>query len=145
MAQAPGGKVVVAGATRVVRLLADGKPDATFGQGGAVTVPRPPGAVFVLAGVAVDSLGRVVLAGLVRPLPTNSTPDPVISSAAVIRLNADGTPDAGFGNGGTVITDFGVGAPKEGGGDISAPRWGSATSSSTPVTGRSSPAATSPN
>lgn len=116
MAQAPGGKVVVAGATKVVRLLANGKPDATFGQGGVVQISRPPGAVFVLAGVAVDSYGRIVLAGLTRPLPTNSTPDPVLSSAAVIRLNAGGTPDPSFGSGGTVVTDFGFGAPKEGGG-----------------------------
>ncbi len=116
MAQAPGGKVVVAGATKVVRYLANGKLDKGFGQGGSVTIPRPPGSVFVLAGVAVDSTGRIVLAGLTRPLPTNSIPDPVISSAALIRLGVDGTPDPSFGNGGTVITDFGLGAPKEGGG-----------------------------
>src|SRR4029077_18061953 len=93
MASAPGGKTVVAGAQKIVRYLANGKPDPTFGQGGTVVVPRPPGDVFVLAGVAVDSLGRVVLAGLVRPLPTNSTPDPVLSQAAVMRFNVDGTPD----------------------------------------------------
>ncbi len=116
MAQAPGGKVVVAGATKVVRYLANGKLDTGFGQGGSVTIPRPPGSVFVLAGVAVDSTGRIVLAGLTRPLPTNSIPDPVISSAALIRLGVDGTPDPSFGNGGAVITDFGLGAPKEGGG-----------------------------
>ena len=88
---APGGKIVVAGATKIVRYLANGKLDPTFGTGGVVSVPRPPGAVFVLAGVAVDSYGRVVLAGLTRPLPTNSTPDPVLSSAAVMRFNANGS------------------------------------------------------
>jgi uncharacterized delta-60 repeat protein len=115
MAQAPGGKVVVAGATKIVRYLANGKPDTSFGNAGSVTVPRPPGAVFVLAGVAVDSAGRVVLAGLARPLPSNSTPDPLLSSAALMRFNADGTPDAGFGTGGLVITNFGIAAPKAGG------------------------------
>jgi uncharacterized delta-60 repeat protein len=112
MAQAPGGKTVVAGATKIVRCLANGKLDPSFGSGGTVTVPRPPGAAFVLAGVAVDSYGRIVLAGLARPLPTNSTPDPVLSSAAVLRFNSDGTPDTSFGSGGMVITDFGLGAPK---------------------------------
>jgi uncharacterized delta-60 repeat protein len=117
MAQAPGNKVVVAGASKIVRFLANGKLDPSFGQGGVVTVPRPAGQVFVLAGVAVDSAGRVVLAGLTRPLPTNSTPDPVLSSAALMRFNADGTPDASFGSGGTLITDFGLGAPKAAGGN----------------------------
>lgn len=116
MAQAPGGKVVVAGATKIVRYLADGKPDASFGHGGAVNVPSPAGYAFVLAGVAVDSQGRIVLAGLARPLPSNSAPDPLLSSAAIMRFNADGTPDTGFGNGGTLVTDFGLGAPKAPGG-----------------------------
>src|ERR1700755_876799 len=34
MAKAPGGKVVVAGATKIVRYLANGKPDPSFGTGG---------------------------------------------------------------------------------------------------------------
>ena len=112
MAAAPGGKTVVAGASKIVRYLANGKLDTTFGSGGVVSVPRPSGAVFVLAGVAVDHEGRVVLAGLTRPLPVNSTPDPVLSSAAVMRFNANGTPDTTFGNDGMVITDFGMNPPK---------------------------------
>lgn len=116
MAQAPGGKVVVAGATRIVRYLANGKPDPSFGSGGTVNVSNPPGYSFVLAGVAVDSQGRVVLAGLARPLPSNSAPDPLLSSAAIMRFSANGTPDTSFGNGGTVVTDFGLGAPKAPGG-----------------------------
>jgi uncharacterized delta-60 repeat protein len=116
MAKAPGGKVVVAGATKVVRYLANGKPDPSFGNGGTANVTGPAGHAFVLAGAAVDSRGRVVLAGLARPLPSNSAPDPLLSSAVVMRLNADGTPDTSFGNGGTVLTDFGLGAPKAPGG-----------------------------
>jgi uncharacterized delta-60 repeat protein len=116
MASAPGGKVVVAGATKVVRFLANGKPDPTFGTGGVISVPSPPGARFVLAGVAVDSQGRVVLAGLSRPLPSNSTPDPVLSKATIMRFNADGSLDQSFGSGGMVVTDFGFGPPKAAGG-----------------------------
>jgi uncharacterized delta-60 repeat protein len=112
MAVAPGGKVVVAGASKIVRYLEDGKPDPTFGHGGVVTVPRPPGGIFVLSGLAVDSLGRVVLVGLTRPLPTNSTPDPVVSSATVMRFNADGKPDQTFATHGRLITEFGLGNPK---------------------------------
>ena len=88
MAVAPGGKLVVAGASKIVRYLEDGKLDPSFGKGGVVRVPRPEGGVFVLSGVAVDSLGRVVVVGLTRPLPTNSTPDPVISDATVMRFDA---------------------------------------------------------
>jgi uncharacterized delta-60 repeat protein len=112
MAPTPGGGLVVAGATKVVRFLANGKPDARFGSGGSIAVPQPPGSVFILAGVAIDSYGRIVLAGLARPLPTNSTPDPVLSLAVLMRFNADGSSDASFGNGGMLVTDFGLGAPK---------------------------------
>jgi uncharacterized delta-60 repeat protein len=116
MAQAPGGKVVVAGASKMVRYLSNGKVDPGFGSGGTVNVPSPPGMAFVLSGIAVDSQGRVILAGLARPLPANAAPDPLLSSAVVMRFNANGTPDTTFGNGGTVVTDFGLGAPKSPGG-----------------------------
>jgi uncharacterized delta-60 repeat protein len=115
MAQAPGGKVVVAGAGKIVRYLADGKPDPTFGAGGTVSVPRPPGSLFVLAGVAVDSQGRVVLAGLSRPLPSDTTPDPVLSKATVMRFDADGTIDPSFGEGGMVVSDLGFRPPSAAG------------------------------
>lgn len=116
MAKAPGGKIVIAGATKVVRYLADGKPDPSFGTGGTIEVPHPPDALFVLAGVAVDSQGRVVLAGLSRPIPSESTPDPVLSKATVMRFDADGTLDQSFGSGGMVVTDFGFKAPAAPGG-----------------------------
>ena len=111
MATSPGGKFVVAGASRVVRLLANGKPDPRFGSGGVVSIPRPPGRSFVLAGVAVDSQSRVLLAGSSRPLPTGAVPDPLLSAATVLRLNADGSPDTSFGDGGTLISDFGIKPP----------------------------------
>src|ERR1700744_82602 len=112
MAVAPGGKIVVAGASKIVRYLDDGKRDPSFGNRGVVRVARPPGGVFVLSGLAVDSLGRVVVGGLTRPLPTNSTPDPVISLATVMRFDADGKRDPSFGKNGMLITELGRGAPK---------------------------------
>lgn len=124
MATAPGGKIVVAGASKIVRYTEDGKLDPTFGKGGVVTVPRPAGGIFVLSGVAVDSLGRVVLVGLTRPLPSNSTPDPVVSSATVMRFDASGKPDPTFGTDGMLITDLGLGAPAAAGGTYYGPSVG---------------------
>jgi uncharacterized delta-60 repeat protein len=116
MAATPGGKLVVAGSTRIARLLPNGKPDPSFGVGGFTTIPQPAGMSFVLAGVAVDSLGRVLIGGSARPLPTSTTPDPLISSAAVMRFAADGSPDGSFGQGGTLVSDFGIKAPEIGSG-----------------------------
>ena len=116
MAQAPGGKVVVASAGKIVRYLANGKVDTSFGKGGSINVPRPPGGVFVLAAAGVDSAGRVVLAGVDHLVPPNSTPDPVQSSALLMRFTTGGTLDPSFGSGGMLITTFGLKAPKAGGG-----------------------------
>jgi uncharacterized delta-60 repeat protein len=112
MALAPGGKIVVAGSTKVVRFLANGKPDPAFGGGGAVAIDRPPGQTFVLADVAVDSKGRVLVAGSARPQPTSSTPDPLISSAMVRRFAADGSVDGGFAKDGTLVSNLGLEPPK---------------------------------
>jgi len=116
MVASPGGRTVVAGSTRVARLLANGKPDRRFGNGGVTAIPDLPGRTFVLAAAAVDSQGRVLVAGSTRPLPTESTPDPLLSSAAVMRFSADGSLDTSFGGQGVLITDFGVKAPEIGSG-----------------------------
>lgn len=108
---AAGGKIVVAGSTRIARLLPNGKLDPGFGTRGLVTIERPPGATFVLAGVAVDSQGRILIGGSARPLPTSSTPDPLISSAAVMRFAADGSVDRSFGQEGVLVSDFGIKPP----------------------------------
>jgi uncharacterized delta-60 repeat protein len=114
MAAAPGGKIVVAGSTRLARFLPNGKLDPSFGRGGLVTIARPAGMSFVLAGVAVDSQGRVLVGGSARPLPTSSTPDPLLSSAAVMRFGSNGALDGSFGSGGAVISDLGIKAPEIG-------------------------------
>jgi uncharacterized delta-60 repeat protein len=114
MAQAPDGKIVIAGSTQLVRLLANGKLDPSFGNGGVVAIARPSAQSFVLAGVAVDSEGRVLVAGSARPIPAESTPDPLISSAMVRRYAADGSIDTSFGDQGTVITNLGILPPRIG-------------------------------
>jgi uncharacterized delta-60 repeat protein len=115
MAPAPGGKTVVAGATKMVRYLANGQLDKSFG-GGEVRISRPAGRNFVLASVAVDSQGRVLLAGTARQMPSNTTPNPLLSSAILMRFTSNGALDPSFGDGGTLVTDFGLGAPKGAGG-----------------------------
>jgi uncharacterized delta-60 repeat protein len=114
MAQAPGGKIVVAGSTKIVRLLPNGKPDPTFGTGGAVAIEPPPGQVFVLADLAVDSQGRVLVAGSARPRPAESTLDPLASLAMVRRYTAGGSIDSSFAQGGILDSDLGFAAPKIG-------------------------------
>lgn len=93
------GKIVVAGTANnyagfaAARFNTDGTPDGGFGLGGKV--------VTTLNGIAndlaVQSDGKIVLAG---------TTDGTGTDFGVVRLNNNGTPDAGFGNGGNLRTDF---------------------------------------
>jgi uncharacterized delta-60 repeat protein len=123
IARAPGGKIVVAGTSSGsdpgVALLArynpDGSPDDTFGTDGLVTLDLgdlgfvpfdPPGPTNyfgtrdAFSGIAVDSQGRVVLAGC------SFDPDTGYDFAAV-RLNPDGSLDTSFDFDGRVSVDFG--------------------------------------
>jgi uncharacterized delta-60 repeat protein len=90
------GKIVVAGTTNfgtvnaglaVARFNADGSLDTTFGSGGR-TIMDTAG-VDEARAIAFQPDGKILVAGIqgsTRPL--------------VVRLNADGTPDSGFGAGG---------------------------------------------
>ena len=96
-------KVVVAGnitgfgAMTVTRLLPNGAIDAAFGAGGTATIDI--GITDDLANDAVlQADGKIVVAGY-----TQASED-----VAVARLNPDGSPDAGFGTGGTATVDFGA-------------------------------------
>jgi uncharacterized delta-60 repeat protein len=124
MAKAPDGKLVVASASKVVRLLEDGQVDHSFGRNGAIKVPKPHGGVFVLSAATVDSKGRILLAGLTRPFAPNTTPDPLTSSAIVIRFNPNGSLDKSFAKGGMLISDLGLGNPKTATGTFTGPSVG---------------------
>ena len=101
------GKVLVAGSTAtsqgtqfsVVRHLRDGGLDASFGQGGKVVLPMGPRGNDVVAAIAVQPDGRIVLAG-------SSDQGASGMDFALLRLLPDGQPDASFGAGGKVIVDF---------------------------------------
>jgi uncharacterized delta-60 repeat protein len=97
------GKIVVVGilggAVGVARYNADGSLDSTFGSGGKVitdATATPDGGFDV----AVTSAGKIVVGG-----GTSFG----ASDFLIIRYNADGSLDSGFGSGGIVTTDFGGG------------------------------------
>jgi uncharacterized delta-60 repeat protein len=77
----------------VIKLDASGTLDTGFGTGGMVLVPATQ-----LHAVVVDSEGRIVVAG-----------EHIVSgvyTANVLRFNADGTPDTGFGDNGVAAIEW---------------------------------------
>lgn len=99
------GKTVVAGqslagGTRriaVLRFLAGGQPDASFANNGVALLDSPNGddqatAVLLLENGSILVAGRTFSGGY--------------NDMLLLRLNADGTPDTGFGTGGRVQMDF---------------------------------------
>jgi uncharacterized delta-60 repeat protein len=93
-------------ACAMARLLPDGTPDATFGQGGRVVIQPGPAAAplnAVALGVALDSVGRIVVSGHVDA-PTNSG----LKSFLALRLLDNGSLDSTFGNAGIAINNSGI-------------------------------------
>lgn len=100
------------------RLTAAGQLDGSFGEGGTVTPPAVAGGSFKIAGVAVDSQGRLLVAGTsTYPQPSQSPPafellsEPAITTARVFRYLPTGMLDTSFGDQGIVETDFGLPPP----------------------------------
>ena len=102
------GKIVVAGTAynpntnddmAVARLNSDGSLDTNFGNGGKATADFGNTADFGY-GMTLDSQGRIIVAGASwRGYPT-------YYDFAVARFTSNGSLDASFGGGGTVLTDF---------------------------------------
>ena len=91
------GKLVVLGSSILVRYNVNGSIDTTFGNGGTVSIT---GFEFSgTHGLKIQSDGKIIVAG--RALGTNSTP-------AVVRLNANGSLDSSFGNGGVALAPSGI-------------------------------------
>ena len=108
----PDGKIVVAGGAfptftfrgnfEVVRYNPNGSLDRSFGNGGIVTTTFPQGSYAF--DVALQSDGKIIAAGTVF---VDFIPgEPSNTDFALARYNPDGTPDATFGSGGQVSTDF---------------------------------------
>jgi uncharacterized delta-60 repeat protein len=116
IAKAGGGKLVAANGAAIVRYLRDGDRDSRFGGGGAVPIGPVEGSQFQLADVAVDSKGRVLIAGTTRPRTRTGqeglpVPGPIPSVATIRRYLSNGQPDPTFGTEGAVNTNLGAPRP----------------------------------
>jgi uncharacterized delta-60 repeat protein len=116
MARGADGTLVVASNQSLVEHGPNGRLNRDFGNGGRVVLAQQAESQFQLAEAAIDSRGRVLLAGMTKPRPAQSMVDsnvhgPVPSSATVMRFRADGSPDPSFGRGGSVTSDFGFPKP----------------------------------
>ena len=106
----PNGKIVVLGSScdhdyaacglAVARYEADGSLDPGFGSGGKATTHFAGFDDIRGNGVAVQADGKIVAAG------TAGNEDSGNYNFIVARYNGDGSLDADFGTGGTVMTDF---------------------------------------
>ena len=105
------GRIVLAGwdyagpgtaSTKLVRLLADGRRDGSFGERGIVLLDVEPGRSEYLAGMVIQPTGRIVLGG------TYSTgPQPRDTAVYLAALTTTGEPDLTFGDAGTTRTALG--------------------------------------
>jgi uncharacterized delta-60 repeat protein len=113
MAAAPGGKIVAASSQAIVRYLANGRRDPGFGGNGAVPIEQINGFRFQLSDVAVDSQGRVLIAGTIKAtngvgLDNLAVPGPLPSIGTIRRYSPNGAPDPSFGSGGVINSYFGA-------------------------------------
>lgn len=107
------GRILAAGATAqnggvnnvaLLRYLPDGQLDPGFGSAGRVIVNAAAIGSSTdneARAIALQPDGRIVVAGVA--FGSGANPD-----LLVMRFDADGTPDATFGNGGRVLTDAGL-------------------------------------
>jgi uncharacterized delta-60 repeat protein len=115
IAMAPGraGRIVIASSKAIVVYLGNGRRDPGFGGNGSVPIGPIEGARFQLADIAVDSQGRVLVAGTTKPteqlgMTGLELPGPLATVATIRRYKADGQLDPGFGSEGVLNTDLGA-------------------------------------
>src|SRR5262245_52585394 len=109
----PDGKIVVAGGAfplftfagdfKIVRYNPNGSLDTSFGDGGIATTSFPGDGSYAFA-VALQADGKIIAAG--TDFVDFNPGDMSDTDFALARYNTDGTPDATFGTGGQVTTDF---------------------------------------
>ena len=92
-------------------MKADGSLDTTFSDDGFATVNVAPGGKTgeTSRGVAVQSSGKVVVAGAFEHDPTAEGDAARDTDIAITRFDATGKLDATFGTGGTTKVDLGTG------------------------------------
>lgn len=84
------------------RLEPDGDRDMRFGREGTARVALPAGTD--VRPVAVDTRGRILIAGFHHPEPRSKGGRPGPDSLVVIRLLRSGSPDRSFGADGRIVT-----------------------------------------
>lgn len=108
------GKIIVVGMTTntstgkdfvCIRYNTNGSVDTAFGNSGIVTNDLQTGSDDVAYSVAIQSDGKIILAGY--------SDDGSNKNAALLRLNTDGSIDTSFGTSGKVFTDFITGKADE--------------------------------
>ena len=88
----------------VARYMPDGSIDSSFGINGRVPAGPAPNFPLMPTTVAIDPVGRIVVAGSIVSAETYSPYSP--SDFGVVRYLPDGTPDPSFGEGGVVQTNL---------------------------------------
>ena len=100
------GKILVVGDDmadfEVVRYNTDGSLDTTFDTDGKVTTDIGTSTTDTANAVAIQSDGKIIVAGSSGGMAPNS------GNFAVVRYNADGSLDTSFDNDGKVTTDIGT-------------------------------------
>jgi uncharacterized delta-60 repeat protein len=106
----------------------DGKLNPAFGQGGMATVNVAVGGktVEVARAVAVQPDGKILISGPFEKNPKGTGTAAKDTDIAVLRFDATGKPDPGFGKGGTAIIDFGAGKPIDAETYVTDNSWGMA-------------------
>ena len=104
------GKIVAAatvgGGFGVARYTTKGSPDKGFGHGGEVIINIPMPASMSASSEAIQSDGKIIVAGGATVIGLNDAP---VSEIVLTRFNKDGSLDQSFGTNGSVTTDFGSG------------------------------------
>ncbi len=95
------GTSIAAEAMALVRYLADGSLDPSFGNGGVSEFAAFTDFVNIPNALALQSDGRILIAGETRNAMGG------IDEFVLARFNPDGTLDSSFGNAGVVATSFG--------------------------------------
>jgi uncharacterized delta-60 repeat protein len=106
----PDGKIVVAGAAEaagngdflIVRYNADGSPDMSFGGGDGIETVSLGNGFDDAGAVAIGTDGRIAATGTVD-LPKGG------NGLGVVVLEPNGTPDASFGGGGSLVEETEIG------------------------------------
>ena len=92
-----------------IRYLPNGNIDSTFGSNGKVILSVGNYCYDFCSSVLIQPDGKIVLSGSSCPVP-----DTLLTGnnggSSLVRLNADGTLDPSFGNGGIVVTTNGIGS-----------------------------------